>query len=248
MRAAFRFSKGGAARYISHLDLMRAMNRAIRRAGLPAVYSQGFHPHIVMSFAQALGLGYFSAAEYMEISLPEDCALQPAMEKLNSALPGGLAMSGAWPIPEGLPTLMASVTAARWRVELAGPDAGGLLAQFPALLQRDAIEVEKGGRSGAAIVEIRRGIHDIALSDGCVELMLSAGSALNIRPELVVKAALGSVDRIYAMTRLELYAMNHGRHTPFHQIFTDGDRNECTKDDTGGCEPLSNTGGAAGKR
>ena len=104
MRTVFRLEKDGPAQYIAHLDLMRAMNRAIRRAGLPAQYSQGFHPHIVMSFAQALGLGYLSRGEYMEISLPEGYDLTAARSRLSGALPEGLRRCPLTPPPPQLGT------------------------------------------------------------------------------------------------------------------------------------------------
>lgn len=233
MRAAFRFSKGGATRYIAHLDLMRAMNRAIRRAGLPAQYSQGFHPHIVMSFAQALGLGYLSTGEYMEITLPDGYPLDEAMDSLNRSLPDGLRITGSWPIPEGMPTLMAQVTAALWRIAFSEPLSEGDARQFLALLDRESIEVIKDGKHGPATMEIRKGIYAIEAKDGAAELFLAAGSALNIRPELVVKAALGGTEPVRSMTRLELYATVHERQLPFCEIFNDGDRYERGKNHSG---------------
>ena len=219
MRAAFKFIKGGATRYIAHLDLMRAMNRAIRRAGLPAQYSQGFHPHIVMSFAQALGLGYLSEGEYMEIALPDGYPLKQAMDQLNGALPDGLKATGVWEIPKGMATLMAQVTAARWRIEFAGPLSEDEVKRFKALLDRETIDVVKDGKNGPAAMEIRKGIYSIEINNGVAELFLAAGSALNIRPELVVKAALGTAEPARAMIRLDLYATKGGRQLPLSEIF-----------------------------
>lgn len=232
MRAAFRFRKAGASRYIAHLDLMRAMNRAIRRAGLPAKVSQGFHPHIVMSFAQALGLGYLSEAEYMEISLPDGYSLKDAEGALNTAMPDGLRVTGAWEVPEAMQTLMAAVTAARWRVEFDAKADEDTVQKFLSLLSREAIEVVKQGKNGSSVVEIRKGIFSIEPADGCMELFLAAGSALNIRPELVVKAALGDGAVTRAVTRIELYSFANERHLPLYHFFT-GEPYECGKDNPG---------------
>lgn len=233
MRTVFKFSKGGAARYISHLDLIRTMNRAIRRAGLPAAYSQGFHPHIVMNFAQALGLGYLSEGEYMEITLDDSFGLQTAVEVLNGVLPDGLIITGAWQLNESFPTLMASVSAALWRVEFDIRENEALMGKFKSLLERDTVEVVKEGKNGPVNAEIRRGIYTIESRKGCIELFLAAGSALNIRPELVVKAALGDDRPAASMTRLELYTMVNGRHLPFYKICIGGDLHECGKDNIG---------------
>lgn len=233
MRTVFKFSKGGAARYISHLDLMRTMNRAIRRAGIPAQYSQGFHPHIVMNFAQALGLGYLSLGEYMEISLDEAFGLDEAVEALNNVMPDGLNITAAWRLDESFPTLMASVSAALWRIEFIEPGDGAPLDRFIELLGRDTVEVIKEGKNGTVNADIRGGIYTIEGRDGCIELFLAAGSALNIRPELVVKAALGSDSAVKSMTRLELYTFVNGRQLPLYKICIGGEMYERGKDNIG---------------
>jgi radical SAM-linked protein len=230
MRTVFKFSKSGAARYISHLDLMRTMSRAIRRAVLPAAWSQGFHPHIVMSFAQALGLGYLSYGEYMDITLDDTCTPAQAVIELNKVLPDGIHMSGAWQLAEAAPTLMASVSAARWLVEF-DEIPGELLDKFVALLAQDTIEVIKEGKNGTSNVEIRRGIYSIEGRESGIELFLAAGSVLNIRPELVIKAALGSDAHVKVITRLELYTLVNGQQMPFYKICIGGDLYECGKDD-----------------
>lgn len=228
MRTVFRFSKGGPVRYISHLDLMRAMHRAVRRAGLPAAWSKGYHPHIVLSFAQALGLGYLSVGEYMELSL--DGSMEPgiAMEKLNGALPAGLEATGCWFLDDAFPTLMAAVTAARWRVDFLPDAPGDAVDRLTALLERDAVEVEKTGKAGTKTADIRPGILAAEGAGGAAELLLAAGSAMNVRPELAVKAALGpeGAGCVRAYTRLELYATRDGRQLPIYQFCIDGDRYE----------------------
>ena len=220
MRTVFRLEKDGPAQYIAHLDLMRAMNRAIRRAGLPAQYSQGFHPHIVMSFAQALGLGYLSRGEYMEISLPEGYDLTAAKLRLAGALPEGLRTTGVWAMAEDKPTLMAMVTAARWHIGVEG-----CTDSFIALMKRDEVPVMKQSKHGETLTDIRPGLLAIKPAQAGVELLLSAGSARNIRPETVVRAALGQ-DVPAPMTRLELYTDQDGVPTPLYQICIGGSGDE----------------------
>ncbi|HHY14975.1 MAG TPA: DUF2344 domain-containing protein, partial [Firmicutes bacterium] len=60
----FRFSVGGEVRFLSHLDLLRTMERALRRSGLPIAYSEGYSPRPKMSFGFALPVGVLSTAEY----------------------------------------------------------------------------------------------------------------------------------------------------------------------------------------
>ena len=72
MRIIAVFHKIDGARHISHLDLMRAVQRALRRAGLPVRYSKGFNPHMVLSFASALSLGFTSVGEVMDVAMEEE--------------------------------------------------------------------------------------------------------------------------------------------------------------------------------
>ncbi len=89
------FSKQREAAYISHLDLQRAMARALRRSGMPVWYSQGFNPHIYLSFALPLPLGQESMAESVDCRLVEDAPegdidLTAFVGPLADALPGGI--------------------------------------------------------------------------------------------------------------------------------------------------------------
>jgi len=89
-RCCLVFSKSGPLRFISHLDLLRAFQRIIRRAELPTAYSQGFNPHMLMSFALPLPLGMESAKDYAEIVLSEEMDVREILERLNQSTPEGL--------------------------------------------------------------------------------------------------------------------------------------------------------------
>ena len=84
------FSKKGRAKLISHLDLMRAMQRAIKRAHIPIWYTQGFNPHPYIMFPLALSLGVESEIEPMDIALLEQLDFELIKTKLNNALPQGI--------------------------------------------------------------------------------------------------------------------------------------------------------------
>lgn len=221
MRVLLRFTKGGPARYISHLDLMRSMNRTILRAGVAAAWSQGFHPHIITAFAQALGLGYLSTGEYMEFELAQG-EPREAMAAMNAVLPDGIRFTGAWALPDDAPTLMSQVAGALWRVSLSVPVNDALLAEFHRLLERDKIEVVKQGKKGPAVQNIRPGIKGINRVGDDLELLLSAGSMLNIRPELVVRAVVDDPEVISTLTRTELYLRRNGALMPIYDICKEG--------------------------
>ena len=83
-------TKGEPIRYISHLDFASLMQRAICRAHLPAAYSEGFNPHMKISFASALSVGITSDAEYMDLELKKDICQPELFDKLSKALPPGV--------------------------------------------------------------------------------------------------------------------------------------------------------------
>ena len=93
------FEKGETLRYIGHLDLMRAMQRALRRSGLPIRYSNGFNPHIRLSFAAPLSVGVVGLRELMEVPLEDGVSEQAFQDGMNAVCP----------------TACASASAARWR-------------------------------------------------------------------------------------------------------------------------------------
>ena len=100
------FKKEGLAKYISHLDLVRCMARALKRSGLPVWYTQGFNPHIYLTFAQPLSLGQESECEIMQFRLVEELPLNEVKDRLNAALPAGLQVLAA-ALPHLLPFLAA---------------------------------------------------------------------------------------------------------------------------------------------
>lgn len=92
-----RFSKTGRARYISHLDLNRTMTRAVRRAGLPIWYTEGFNKHPYLTFASPLSLGFEGERETMDLRLAGEMALPELAERLNATMPEGLCILDAAP-------------------------------------------------------------------------------------------------------------------------------------------------------
>lgn len=82
-----RFAKDGRLKYISHLDINRAMGRAFKRAGIPLWYTEGFNPHPYMSFSLPLSLGVESLCESVDIRLVEDISNNEIKRRMNSVLP-----------------------------------------------------------------------------------------------------------------------------------------------------------------
>ncbi len=84
------FKKMGISRYVSHLDLMRAMTRAIRRANLPLWYTEGYNPHPYMTFALPLSLGMESLCESMDVRIVGESTNEELFEMLKGSMPPGI--------------------------------------------------------------------------------------------------------------------------------------------------------------
>jgi radical SAM-linked protein len=89
-RIRIKYTKSEEVKFISHRDLMRTFQRAIRRAEIPISYSQGFNPHMKISWGQALKVGKTSSGEYAKLQLESFIRPQELMQKLNKQLPQGI--------------------------------------------------------------------------------------------------------------------------------------------------------------
>ncbi len=105
-------------RFISHLEYVRTLERAIRRAQLPAAYSEGFNPHMKFSLASALGVGVVSYAEFMEIELTEPMKPEEAVKKLSASLPSGIRIFAADAVESETDSLMSQAGFASYRITL----------------------------------------------------------------------------------------------------------------------------------
>ena len=85
-----KFSKTGRACYFSHLDLQRVMARALKKSGLPVWYSEGYNPHIYMTFTLPLSLGHESVCDSVDFKLSEDCSEEMVITALQGTLPMGI--------------------------------------------------------------------------------------------------------------------------------------------------------------
>ena len=90
MKARIKFRKYGVMRFIGHLDVMRFFQKAMRRANIPIAFTGGYSPHMIMSFAQPLGVGLTSDGEYLDIELTESISSEDAVRQLNEVSVEGI--------------------------------------------------------------------------------------------------------------------------------------------------------------
>jgi radical SAM-linked protein len=94
------YEKREAVRWLGHLDVLRVFERAVRRSGLPVVYSQGFNPRQRIAFASALGVGATAGAEPAMIELRDPLDPPSVLDALNAVLPPGFRVTSAVSVPD----------------------------------------------------------------------------------------------------------------------------------------------------
>src|SRR5262249_47849524 len=118
-RFRIEFGKGATMRFLSHLDLMRTWERALRRSGLPLAFTQGHHPHIKMSFVPPLPLGFRSRAEVFDLELNRPPRVDLAAT-FSAVLPDRLTVTGCRPILAKNSSLMSQLEVGSYRVRFPG--------------------------------------------------------------------------------------------------------------------------------
>ena len=184
-----RFSKTGRAVYISHLDLMRTMQRAFLRAGLPLKYSEGFNPHAQISFALPLSVGTSSLCEIMDFRLNDFMSLSESPFRLNKALPEGIEALEAYEWESKFKNIKwLDVEGIFEYDDLSAPHKLPELMDF---FSRDSIVIKKKSKSGISDTDIAPSIRSVAfdLGEGCVKLKaIISAQEPTLNPELLASA------------------------------------------------------------
>jgi radical SAM-linked protein len=117
-RLRITFSRSDELKYITHLDIMRLWQRALRRAGMPLAYSQGFNPHPRISIAAPLAIGVTSGGELMDIFLNRSVSLEFFAKVVGEQLPVGIKILGVKELWHGLPSLQSQIRFAEYTVKV----------------------------------------------------------------------------------------------------------------------------------
>jgi radical SAM-linked protein len=189
------FSRGEPLRFISHLDLMRFWERALRRGGLSVAYSEGFSPHPKISLGAPLPVGTTGEAELMDVVLAEPVEPEEFMRRVRPQLPPGVAVSEARETPASLPSIQSQLRAAEYRVTMPeGTDAEQVRAAVAGFLARDSVPWEHKREKEIKRYDLRPLVEwlHVETGDGAVYLVmrLRADPGATGRPDQVV-AALG---------------------------------------------------------
>lgn len=227
MKARIKFRKYGVMKFIGHLDVMRFFQKVMRRAEIPIAFSGGFSPHMIMSFANPLGVGVTSEGEYFDIELTEEIDMKSAVCRMNQVMVEGIDVVNMVPISDDKKqTGMAIVAAADYLSSVKTgnfpPDWKEEAKQF---LNQPTIPIIKQTKKSEAEVDIKPMIYELEVRDEDVYMKVATGSVQNLKPELVMQALckfLGVDDAscTFSHHRLEVYA-NIGTETEKHFVGLD---------------------------
>ena len=224
-RYMIKFSKEGAIRYISHLDLLRLFKRSFKRVGIKLQYSQGFNPHPKMSFAQPLSLGYTSIGEYLEFETADSYPPHEILEKINSVMPEGIEVLTCSELTGNGKTLAALTEYADYEIIIPGqaPLAENWNDRIKKYMEQDQILVQKHQKKSGKEIEINIkpmiSELDVMVDNNNITITskLAAGSTANLSPEILIESFCDFVGLSYdrseiSVKRKEIYFHNSDRH------------------------------------
>lgn len=203
---------------MSHLDQVRAMERALRRAKLPIAYSGGFTPRPIMSYSFALPVGALSMAEYGDFEFTQELDPKEFLALYNQYLPQGFRILEAECLQEGTLPLMREVNTALWEIFLAGVSAEEITLRWHWIQGEESFVVERETKKGKNMVDIRPflfGVSQISPSAEGVsfQCLCSLGNEANLR--LGELGALLGFDYLEAtITRIGQYIKDGDQYHP----------------------------------
>lgn len=215
LKARIKFRKFGAMKFIGHLDIMRFFQKVMRRADIPIAFTGGFSPHMIMSFANPLGVGVTSDGEYFDIELTEEIDMEAAVERMNQNVVEGIEVVNMVPISDEKKRTGMTIVAAADYLSNVKNDA------FPTdwkekaagFMNQAEINITKKTKKSEKEVDIKPMIYKFEIREEGVYMMVATGSVENLKPEVVMQALslyLGVDPETVSFThhRLDVYADN----------------------------------------
>lgn len=212
MNIRLKFKKYGCMKFIGHLDIMRYFQKAIRRAEIDIAYSEGFSPHMIMSFAAPLGVGLTSEGEYVDLQVHSCESSQAAVDALNRVMVDGMKVVSFKVLPETVKNAMASVAAADYFVQFRqGYEPENWKTDFERFLQKEEMLIVKKTKRSEAEIDLKPLLYQCEIRENGIFMQVACGSVNNLKPELVLEAFAKEAGIELApfaleICRLEVYA------------------------------------------
>lgn len=206
-----RFAKDGRLKYISHLDINRAMGRAFKRAGIPLWYTEGFNPHPYMSFSLPLSLGVESLCESVDIRLTQDISNACIKSRMNSVLPNELRILDVYDDFRD----QSEIAYSDYVFKLEFSDNEQALSRLKAVLSADEILALKKAKQGRKRVLKETNIkplidrYSVSIRNDVIvlNLRLHAGSEKNLNPTLLFDTLIRMMDMDYQWKNISRIAL-----------------------------------------
>ena len=191
-KARMKFAKEGRAKYISHLDLMHTMQRAMARCQVPLWFTEGFNQHAYVSVALPLSTGYSGECEFLDFNITSESVPVNAVEALNDVFPEGLRAIEIYPLADG-GMKVGAIAWSQYRITwgFESPVPAGFIQDVRALFARPVVEILKKSKRGEKTVNMRDLMRDLTITeDGedVVALVTTAAGNDNMSPEYLTRA------------------------------------------------------------
>lgn len=212
-RLRVNYGKTGRLRWLSHLEVARALERSVRRAGLEYGLSQGFNPHMKIAFGPALPVGTSGEDEYYDVWLTRYTAPREILDRLTCATASELAPVRVGFVSDTLPSLAASTTIGVYSLRLEGRDsqAENVKGALERVIDSGMFTIEHKGKE--KVFDLARVLPEEIRVEECdggsrVELTVRMGPEGALRPDVFVRAAMSAAGLdvpIVCSTRSETY-------------------------------------------
>lgn len=193
MRLIVQFERLENIKYISQLDMLRTIHRALRRADIPVAYSEGFNPQPRVSFGFALSVGLVSRGEYMDIHLKSDIAPDEFIRRMNAVMPEGMSFICAAAAGDKTPKMGKMIDCAAFEVTFDGNIADKLDEFF----HGDSIVIERHTKKGTSLVDVKDHIYSYSAENmgGSTRLRViqALSEEMSVRIDDLVAAILAFV-------------------------------------------------------
>lgn len=209
MRLLMRFQKGEEVKYISHLDMQRLFQRALRRADLPCEYSKGFNPHLIISFACALPVGVCSKGEYVELQLTKFIHPSACVQRLNEVMPKGVKIIDAVELDDKYPTVASVICLAEYTfIPENDKDYSEIINSIN---KKDEIIIEKKTKKGFKDINVRPMIHRIKQVNNEIKATLSCSNSENLRADKLKEILESEGIKIKSVFRNSIFILNENK-------------------------------------
>lgn len=208
MRIRVKFTKENDMKYISHLDLMRLLMRAIRRANIPIAMTQGFSPHPKLSLSHALAVGISSQAEYADLELYPPIKLDELTQALNQVLPYGIKILQAVFINHNAKSLTSIINRLLYKIEIKDEEISQKIDEF---LTKEEVLFSREVNGKKKEINIRKFIDQITLNKQELLILFKVdnGKAVKI-PEFLNAISLDEKNVINISRIGQFYKDNYG--------------------------------------